>query len=207
MDQATLGTATVRRRADRTIDELLGVCRGVLADGEVNSQEWRFLSDWIARNKVFIGQGPADFLAQRVAEAFVDGYVDEEEQKHLLEALAQFVGGEVFDAKAESASLATALLPFDDPVPTIEHAGKAFVVTGTFRFGGRRAVEAAILELGGVVLKNLGAGVDYLIVGEIGSRDWIHSAYGRKIERALALRASGHSIALVAEQSWSSKLP
>jgi hypothetical protein len=40
------------------------------------------------------------------------------------------------------------------------------------------------------------------VIGSIGSRDWIHSTHGRKIETAVAMRERGHSIALVGEEHW-----
>lgn len=41
---------TLRQQRDRAADELVGLCRGVLADGAVSSQEARFLLDWCERN-------------------------------------------------------------------------------------------------------------------------------------------------------------
>lgn len=36
---------TLKQQRDRAIDELVGMCRGVLADGAVSSQEAAFLKD------------------------------------------------------------------------------------------------------------------------------------------------------------------
>jgi hypothetical protein len=46
----------------------------------------------------------------------------------------------------------------------------------------------------------------YLIIGEIGSRDWIHSTHGRKIEKALEHNAGGARIAIIGEQHWFEQL-
>ena len=50
MDSAVLGKITKGRRKDRAVDELVGICRGLLADGHVNLQEAQFLREWIERN-------------------------------------------------------------------------------------------------------------------------------------------------------------
>ena len=38
---------TLRQQRDRAADELIGLCRGVLADGHVSSGEAQFIRDWI----------------------------------------------------------------------------------------------------------------------------------------------------------------
>jgi hypothetical protein len=40
------------------------------------------------------------------------------------------------------------------------------------------------------------------VIGEIGSRDWIHSTHGRKIEKAMDYNGRGCRIAIVGEQHW-----
>ncbi len=201
MDRAPSPGITAKRRADRTADELVGICRGLLADGHVNFDEWRFLADWIQRNAEFVKMAPYDVLFARIVDALQDGVVDQDEQQDLLGALAQFVGGEICSPAAQSVSLSTTL-PLDDPAPMIEHLGSHFVITGTFRVGARRHVEEVITNKGGIVLAAVSSKVRYLLVGEIASRDWVHSNSGRKIERAIELRGLGHEIAIVGEQCW-----
>jgi hypothetical protein len=36
--------------------------------------------------------------------------------------------------------------------------------------------------------------VDYLEIGTLASRDWVHTAHGRKIEKALLLKRKGVDI-------------
>lgn len=48
--------------------------------------------------------------------------------------------------------------------------------------------------------------LDYLVIGEIGSRDWIHSTHGRKIEKAVELRNGGARLAIVSERHWQAGL-
>ncbi len=48
--------------------------------------------------------------------------------------------------------------------------------------------------------------VDYLVIGTFGSEEWIHSAYGRKIERAIELRDKHGTPYLVSEAHWTSAI-
>jgi len=40
---------------------------------------------------------------------------------------------------------------------------------------------------------------DYLVIGEIGSSNWVHSSFGRKIEKAMELKEKGR-ISIVSEK-------
>lgn len=203
---APSGAITQARRQDRAVDELVGLCRGVLADGHVNELEAAFVMDWIARNSALIRQWPFDVIYSRLEAIFADGIIDSEESADLHDTLVRFVGGEAFDARSEVASLSTAL-PIDDPAPPIVFPDMAFVVTGTFSYGKRRAVATAICERGGQMLDSVSGKMSYLVIGELGSRDWMHSNAGRKIERAVELRNCGKcSGAIVSETHWAASL-
>lgn len=191
---------TERARQDRCTDELIGICRGVLADGNVNAQEARFLLDWLERHREFLGIYPFDILHRRVQDAMFDGVLDSEEERDLLDVLVRTVGGESHTA-GSSTSLST-VLPFDVPPPEISFRGQVFAVTGIFAYGQRSAVVEAIQGRGGIVKPNVSKKVRFLVVGEIGSRDWEHSCFGRKIEEAIALRTGGENLSIVSEELW-----
>ena len=48
--------------------------------------------------------------------------------------------------------------------------------------------------------------VHYLVVGEIGNEQWLHSTYGTKIKRAVELREEGHPIAIISEKHWQASM-
>ncbi|APG04930.1 hypothetical protein BJI69_14205 [Luteibacter rhizovicinus DSM 16549] len=191
-------------RMDRSTNELLGICRGILADGEVNRTEAKFLLDWLDRHVEFAQHFPYNVLYPRVAEALADGVLDLDEERDLLEALTATVGGEI--AHPNGANSLSTELPYDEPLPTILHSASVFVVTGTFTFGKRAAVCEAIEARHGVVRAAVSGSTDYVIVGEIGSRDWLHSSYGRKIQEAADFRQQGKMISIVPERHWSGSL-
>ncbi|WP_057638199.1 BRCT domain-containing protein [Stenotrophomonas ginsengisoli] len=127
--------------------------------------------------------------------------IDQNESADLHETLIRFLGGEAFDARGQTASLSISL-PVIEPHPVIEHSGALFVVTATFAFGFRSLVHQAIEERGGLIGSSSKKKTRYLVIGELGSRDWINSNAGTKILKAVSLRDEGHPIAIVSEPHW-----
>jgi hypothetical protein len=202
--EAPAAAITRSWRHRRSVDELIGICRGILADGAVNKSEAGFLLDWLERHREFEENFPFSTLYPRVRDAMRDGVLDLDEQRDLLEALSATVGGETVTPTGSN-SLSTEL-PFDIPLPTILHAASLFVVTGVFTYGKRRDVCDAIESRGGIVRAAVSAQTDYVIVGEAGSRDWLHSSYGRKIQEAADFRQAGATISIVPERHWVASL-
>ena len=204
-DRAPGAGMTSGRRADRASTELVGICRGVLADGHVSQMEANFLKDWIERNAEFVGLYPFDRIYSQLSESLRDGFLDSDESADLMDTLVRFVGGEAFSPEGETASRSTTL-PVDDPEPKISYPGSVFVVTGTFSYGTRNRVHAAIEERGGSNSASPSKKTRYLVIGDLGSRDWIHSNAGRKIEKAIDIRSAGNPLAIVAETCWARSL-
>ncbi len=191
----------LRQQQDRAADELVGLCRGMLSDGVVSSQEATFLKDWIERNAIYASVFPFDIVYRQLQCALEDGVLDGDEERDLLSTLLNLVGGEHASPLSGSSSLSSTL-PLCDPPPPILFEGKTFVVTGTFAFGTRREVVEALEVRGALASGAISKKVSFLVIGEIGSQAWRHSSYGRKIEAAVALREAGVPIRIVAEPYW-----
>lgn len=187
------------RRAERNIDELIGICKGVIADGEVSQSEAEFLLQWMETNQDAAHEWPANVLYERIGLYLADGVLDDIEKEDLLKLIRQITGGETPETVQSMAST----LPLDDPMPGIEFDGKVFCLTGGFTVGSRDNVTKLIEGKGGKCVKAPTLSTDYLVIGIIGSRDWIHSTHGRKIETAVTLRDSGKTpISIVSEEHW-----
>jgi len=171
-----------------------------MADGVVATEEAAFLGRWLERNRHVRSEWPANVLYERIREMLSDKVLDEEEQRELLDLLSDITGeGESLQYDAPSLS---SKLPLTAPPPTIEFEQSEFCLTGRFVFGTRRECEAAVRSRGGVTKSSPTLATRYLVIGHIGSTDWIHSTHGRKIERAIELESRGTGIALVAEEHW-----
>lgn len=187
------------RIAERNVDELIGLCKGILADGHIHQSEAEFLLRWLETNSNARSQWPANVIYPRLQEMLSDGKLDDAEQRELLQILMN-MGAR--PKALDDAPSAASHLPVDDPAPQIQFEGSLFVCTGTFLSGTRAQVQSEIQLRGGKTGSAPTKNTHYLVIGEIGSRDWIHSTHGRKIEKAVELKASGCPILIVSEEHW-----
>ena len=92
--------------------------------------------------------------------------------------------------------------PYDDPQPPIEFVDRAFVFTGAFSFGSRTECQEEVIRRGGKTQNTVSRTVDYLVIGEEGSKAWKEGAYGNKIEAAVLARRESGMPAIVSEAHW-----
>ncbi|MFZ5375116.1 MAG: BRCT domain-containing protein [Campylobacterota bacterium] len=197
--QPVLHVISAARRADRNVDELIGICKGVIADGEVSQKEAEFLLGWMESNQDAANQWPANILYERIRLHLSDGVLDKNESADLLDLIAQITGG----TAPQQVSSMSSTLPLDNPQPDILFCDRVFCLTGGFTVGSRDNVTKLIESKGGKCVKNPTLSTDYLVIGIVGSRDWIHSTHGRKIEAAVMIRESGKApISIVSEEHW-----
>lgn len=189
-----------RRLADRSIDELIGMCKGMLSDGATNEDEVNFLKLWLEANQEYINQWPANILSARLCEILADGIIDKKEKDDLFILLNDITGGTktFYEELKNNATL----LPFCKPAPAITFKARQFCLTGQFFYGTRNRCESEIQQRGGTTQKQPSQKTDYLIIGHLGSTDWMHTSFGRKIESAVELKGKGFPISIVSEEHW-----
>ena len=64
----------------------------------------------------------------------------------------------------------------------------SFLFTGRFTVGPRKQLEDRVLEMGGSVEKKAVMGLDYLVVGGLGNKNWRFGRVGRKIAQVIENR-------------------
>jgi NAD-dependent DNA ligase len=197
MDEKLINQLGSDRINSRQIDELIGIARGVAADGRINQEEIEFLQKWLAANIEISGQPVIRTLYRRVNEMLSDGIADDVERIELLDTLNQFSNrdfelGEVLKSSS---------LPLSKPAPNLSFAGRVYCFTGTFTFGQRKHCEHAVVQRGGIV-SGLTQKVEYLVVGAYATESWKHSTFGSKIIQACEWRDQGMPIAIVSEEHW-----
>lgn len=185
----------------KSIDQLSGICSGILADGLVTDTEALFFADYVQKFASYQPAWPFTDILARVQRIFSDGICDEEEREELKLVMEALCGHEKHLKAGETYS---STLPFDSPFPTpIAFPGRNFVVTGKFAFGSRSKVISAIEDRGGNgTASPPRLDTHYLVVGLFASRDWAFTNYGRKIERAVELRNQSTGMAIISEQHW-----
>ena len=191
----------IDRITSRQIDELVGLARGIAADGLINQSEVQFLQKWLAANVAISDQPLIRRLYERVDDIMADGIADADECRELLETLNSFSNrdfelGEV---------LKSITLPLCDPAPVLTFDRRRYAFTGTFNYSGRRDCEAAVAERGGSA-GSLTQKTDVLVIGVYATESWKHSSFGTKIIKAVDWRSSGMPIAIVGEEHWARHL-
>lgn len=192
----------MRSQKDRAVDELIGLCRGVLADGSIVQPEAEYLRRWLAGHMQFVREYPFNLLAERICDALGDDELDSEEERDLVELCQQITGNEHVYQPVRAATSASSALPLTESSPAIQFDGTLFALTGVFEYGPRVKVIQAIGERGGRVNRAITLDTQVLVIGNLSSPAWAHSTHGRKIE----LAATRGNILIVSEPHWASCL-
>lgn len=190
--------------ADRQISELIGMIRMVMSDGELEQHEAAFLLQWLEANRECSKAWPASVLYPRLTSALADGVIDSEEESELLQLLAQSIGRP--EAPAEPAASFSTRLPLTSPLPEIMFKERSFCFTGKLMSGTRAWALLQVEQCGGFPATSITKHLHYLVIGELGSRDWVQSTHGRKIEKAIAYVEEGTGLAIISEEHWFTSL-
>jgi len=201
MDEQTLNRLNCDRLQSRQIDELIGLARGLIADGAINQSEVEFLEKWLVTNLSVSQQPLIASLYERIRAILADGIADSDECIDLFATLNAFTANDIsLGEVAKSTSL-----PLCHPAPPVFFEGKAFCFTGTFSFGERKHCEAQVVARGGAG-GSLTKTTNYLVIGAYATESWKHSAFGNKIMKAVDMRSAGVPIAIISEEHWVSTL-
>lgn len=202
-DDFSVVGATESRLLRRSCESLIGICSGLVADGDLNDKEIIFLSTWLAENESIARTWPGEVVFAKIREVLADGIVSPEERAYLVNILEQLAGGSF--AETGAVGFSSNGLPTDDSVE-VEIPGRLFCFTGQFLFGTRASCEKAISARGGSAASNITQKTHYLVIGELASRSWKNTSHGTEIESAVGLQAQGVPICIISEAYWVRKL-
>lgn len=204
--QAVSQRINATRIATRDASELIGLCHGILADGSINILEAQFIQRWIAQKPDLSDLWPWNDLNTRLGKMLQDGILSSAEELELITILSDLAPPPAKpEHETEPEQPRSTTLPLTEPAE-IAFPNKVFVFTGKFTHGSRDQCIEATEALGGISSKLINRKVDYLVIGEIGSRDWATASWGRKIEHAQMLVQDGHPILIISEQFWKKHL-
>jgi len=77
---------------DRQIDTLIGISKGLIADGKVNQAEAEFLMNWLAQSRQASDNPIILNLLEKVSSMLEDGILDADESSELLSILRKVTG-------------------------------------------------------------------------------------------------------------------
>lgn len=185
--------------ADKSIEHLLGLCNGISSDQHLNDDEIHFLRNWISDNKTIIDKWPCNIIHDRITSILADGIITDEERLDLLDTLNGLLGSPVLNGVTSGMSTDLPITPDAE----IIIPGSVFCLTGKFITGTRKKCEDMVLSGGGQTGSGVTLKTDYLVIGDLSSRDWKFSSFGRKIEKAIEYRDSGKSdVSIISEKMW-----
>jgi hypothetical protein len=193
-----------QRRIEQGLAEMVGLVRGVVADGVVSSDEATRLSEWTRANPEPAARWPANILARRLGRIFADGRLDGPERERLGALLAQLA--ENPEGIGRGFPLATDL-PITRPEPDVVFEGQTFVFAGELAYGPTRACEREVLELGGTCERTVNRRTDYVVIGALAANEWAQGAFGSLVDEVVQYRSRGVPIAVITEEHWASALP
>lgn len=187
---------------DADVNMLIGLLKGITADGVINQSEFKALKHFVDEKKDLISTYPFDVICKRINEILSDGVVTDDELASLKE-LACDITGTDFTEDGDAVGGATTL--FNDPIPD-DLNGKSICFTGKFLSGQRKEIEKKAIAHGAIPQSGVSGKTDCVIIGTLVSRDWIHESSGRKIEKAVELKKQGKSIVISNEKMWNDKI-
>lgn len=183
---------------DYQISALLGLCRGLVADGKIDQSEADALHTWLIAHEATVENPVILEFRKKLKPLMKRKIANGKSSEQLLKLLSGLVGGKTEVGEC----LGATALWLDDPPPEIVFKGRKFCLTGKFSYGRRGRCEDEVRSRGGICQSSPGKTTNYLVIGSYAEGAWIQSAYGRKIEKALALRADGLPIRITSERHW-----
>jgi hypothetical protein len=189
-------------RLKKSMSELLGLARGLLADEELTDSEITFLQKWLENHYSISSSFPGNVIHNRINEVLEDGIVTEEERQHLVETLNTLIEGRL-EELTEQIDLSE--LWFDE-AGLIDFSETQFCLTGDFVYGPRDVCKTAIEQRGGLVSSTVRSKPQFLVVGGLGVEEWRVGGLGVEIEAALQMKKQGEPLKIIPEDAWVDQL-
>lgn len=188
--------------ATADMQRLHGLLAGVGADRKVTEREIAGIREWMESVQYLKGTWPYDETEAALTRVLADGRIDEDEQRFLVAFARSFL--ERKSPKGTGTGLGADLLRYGACAvnPAIEFPGRRFCVTGTGPPAARSRLARAVAQLGGVPVLHVERNLDYLVVAAERDVAWAFSAFGRKVEEAIALRQVGLPVTIVHEDDF-----
>jgi hypothetical protein len=179
-------------------NEFLGLLSGIASDNKINEPEIELLLGWLALNQSILDQWPFDIIVSQLKDILEDGIITDDECQNFLEVI-QNITGIHFEESGMAYGMATEF--FESDISELNRKA-TFCFTGKFVTGTRKVVQNTAIKKGGETKDDVSQSVTYLVIGTLASRDWRFTSHGRKIEKALNMQKTGHTIQIINERTW-----
>jgi len=181
------------------INEFLSMLKAICADGIIIQPEISRVEAWITANRDISKAFPIKPVYYRIRDAVKDDVIHGEELAKLNELILEITGDNYAHAGDVDGSIGQV---FCDDIEHFSFEGKTFCFAGNFLCGTRKQCQFEAEIRGANVKTSVTSDVDVLVVGSVTSEDWRSENFGRKIERAISLRAESDSPIILSEEQW-----
>jgi hypothetical protein len=183
------------------LQTLQGLCHGLLADGALTDVEIVNLHNWLEENVHLATYFPYDELRSLLFTILADGRIENDERLILMSFFNQFIQiqDDRIREKVEEQTKGFNVFALCSTDAEINFESKIFCLSGMFSRMSKSEIAGQIVAAGGVVTAGLTRKTDYLIIGDNGNPAWTFACYGRKVEKAMEMRKSGHNVVIVHE--------
>ena len=181
------------------LNEFLGLISGIVSDDQINEDEFAYLIEWLNKHADLIDDATVKSVVAKMVEFSKLEQITPADEEALVSFLKQTAGIRFLETGAVDVH------PMDhiaDSIESMNHERAAICFTGVFNTGTRKEVEAIAIKLGATPRKDPSKSIHYVVIGSQVSPDWKHTSFGRKIQKAIELRESGHPLIILTEQEW-----
>lgn len=181
------------------LNEFLGLISGIVSDDQINADEFAYLIEWLNKHADLIDEATVKSVVAKMVEFSALDQVTPSDEEALVSFLKQTVGIRFLETGAADVH------PMDhiaDSIESMNHERAAICFTGVFNTGTRKEVEAIAIKLGATPRQDPSKSIHYVVIGSQVSPDWKHTSFGRKIQKAIELRESGHPLIILTEKEW-----
>ena len=182
--------------------ELAGILKGVACDNIITPNEAKFVFEWInVHRQVEDGVTYTDLIEElQSLELKTRGAFDDPELlQSVLKSIHKLVNG---GSHIPSPTDLTIDIADEIVAREIIFQDRNFCFTGKLKLGPRNKAHEMTKIRNGIVADSVTNKLDYLVCGDLGSRDWSQSSFGEKIRHALCVRKSGGRLLIINEAIW-----
>lgn len=179
-----------------SIQQLTGFLSGITADRVINQDELEALYEWISESHSLVGTWPFDQLTGILKKTIDERRLTQELHDELLK-FCDTVASTGAIAETSNKDLVAAIQ--EDAVEIII-SDSSFCLTGESTRYTRETIASIIESYGGNIKSGVSGKLHYLVVCDEKNACWAFASYGRKVEKAMQLKAKGIGPSVVYEE-------
>ncbi|OZI05720.1 hypothetical protein BWI93_23820 [Siphonobacter sp. BAB-5385] len=176
--------------------QLTGLLTGIAADRIINEAEIHQLNDWLGEHFFLKNTWLFDDLFPLIQKIILNRTITPSLQDELLK-ICDLVNALPQQEERSNQTMARSLTSPDlqIDIPTF-----SFCLTGTSKQYTRRQLAELIELYGGYMQDSVSSKLQYLVICDEKSNCWAFASYGRKVEKAIQLKAKGKGPEVIYEE-------